>query len=145
MVIFILFDIFFIDPSTSNPSSVGGAVKEAMNTLQDNGQDNLDADEIKTEYVDLNGSYRPPSEILSSSSSSSVVHVTGPSASINPAGNLNSNQHGGYSYNSNGNIGPPPPYRTATLVFRLLQIGSYQFRSFSEVNPNRLRVLFNTQ
>jgi len=39
----------------------------------------------------------------------------------------------------------PPPYRTATLVFKLLQIGSYCFRSFSDVNPNRLRVLFNTQ
>lgn len=42
-------------------------------------------------------------------------------------------------------VGPPPAYRTATLVFKLLQIGTYQIRSFSEVNPNRLRVLFNTQ
>lgn len=42
-------------------------------------------------------------------------------------------------------IPPPPPYRTATLVVKLLQIGAYQIRSFSNVNPNRLRVLFNTQ
>ena len=40
---------------------------------------------------------------------------------------------------------PPPPYRTSTLVFKLLIIGSYRFRSFSHGNPNRLRVLFNTQ
>lgn len=40
---------------------------------------------------------------------------------------------------------PPPAYRTATLVFKLLQIGNNQIRSFSEMNPNRLRVLFNTQ
>lgn len=42
-------------------------------------------------------------------------------------------------------LAPPPAYRTASLVFKLLQIGSYQIRSYSEMNPNRLRVLFNTQ
>ena len=40
---------------------------------------------------------------------------------------------------------PPPPYRTSTLVFKLLTIGNYRFRSFAPNNPNRLRVLFNTQ
>jgi hypothetical protein len=38
-----------------------------------------------------------------------------------------------------------PAYRTATLVFKLLEIGNYQIRSYSEMNPNRFRVLFNTQ
>jgi len=42
-------------------------------------------------------------------------------------------------------ITPAPAYRTVTLVFKLLQIGNYHIRSYSEMNPNRLRVLFNTQ
>jgi hypothetical protein len=42
-------------------------------------------------------------------------------------------------------VPPPPPYRSLALVLRLLQVGNYSFRSFSEVNPNRCKVLFNTQ
>ncbi|CAL8080978.1 unnamed protein product [Orchesella dallaii] len=39
--------------------------------------------------------------------------------------------------------GPSPPFRTSTLVLKLLQIGGYTIRSFSSINPNRIRVLFN--
>jgi len=44
-------------------------------------------------------------------------------------------------------LGPPPPttHRTLTLVLKLLQFGPYQIRSFSLNNPNKLKVLFNSQ
>ncbi|CAL8129648.1 unnamed protein product [Orchesella dallaii] len=39
--------------------------------------------------------------------------------------------------------GAPPPFRFSNPVLKVLQIGGYTIRSFSIVNPNRIRVLFN--
>jgi hypothetical protein len=148
--------------------SVGMAVKEAMNALAG---DHQNASDDPTSAVQTNPSKNDHHQGEVGGNGSMGQSGTGSglgSSTSTGAYNNNNNPSSVHSSNSLSNdscsvktsqassmsssntssqnpVGPPPPYRTATLVFKLLQIGNYQFRSFSEINPNRLRVLFNTQ
>jgi len=128
---------------------VGMAVKDAMNTLHGEvsnsteGQTVGDTDnsDVPNDGSEMNLQNSGGKCHYNAADSSTFVLASG-----GPQGGIgchsSSKRHSDSSTLVNG---PPPPYRTATLVFKLLVIGGYQFRSFSEVNPNRLRVLFNTQ
>ncbi|XP_021946938.2 uncharacterized protein LOC110844918 isoform X2 [Folsomia candida] len=128
---------------TPREESVGVAVKEAMNTLDDTpqSQDSPLAEDVRKTRVKKSKDPEPskedevPKETLPSSSPSPSSQPLEIATVITTATTVQ----------TNCSTASKSAYRTATLVFKLLQIGNNQIRSFSEMNPNRLRVLFNTQ